>query len=288
MIPAFTSWGHPACDKEGDMYFHVGGFLNTEILRLSADGSEGKTFRLSDQFPEASKFGFTDFSVTPGGNVYVLVVSAGGKNLLLRFDEDGTMAQPISPRLPKGVIGDTLLATDSGPALFFGYYDSPAPPELKGKSYLALLDSSGAAYEVHLSIPGLDVAKLASGEASSPGAALGDDGNFYLAATNQILVVAPDGDLVRRIPFENPDPKTLIARLMVSGGVIVVAMDRLEEHVAHDSYLVLLNPSGAKVGYYAPAKEIAGWPAVCYSPKQGLIFLKVQNRQLKLLNVPLQ
>src|ERR1017187_9690495 len=63
--PPFTSWGNPACDKDGNIYLHVGTFGKAEFLKLSADGSQGKILKVSDQFPEASKFYFSDFSVTP-------------------------------------------------------------------------------------------------------------------------------------------------------------------------------------------------------------------------------
>jgi hypothetical protein len=289
LVPPFNSMGNPACDADGDMYFHVGrSFNDTEILRLSADGNEGKLFKLSDQFPDAGKFRLSDFSVAPSGTVYVLGgVSVKQKSMLLRFDEGGKPSEPIPLRIPADVIGDSIMATDNRMVLLFGYHDDNAPPDLKGKSYLALLDTSGAVrQELHISVPGADIAKLASGEASSPGVALGDDGNFYLAGSNQILVISQGGELVGRIPFDNPYPKSTPARLQVSGGVIVVTLARIDGHDAYDSYLVLLNPSGGVVGYYEPSKEQGNWVNMCYSPKQGLTFLKVENEQVKLLTAP--
>jgi hypothetical protein len=47
--PPFNSWENPACDKDGNMYFHTGrSFIDAEIFRLSADGNEGKVFKVSD------------------------------------------------------------------------------------------------------------------------------------------------------------------------------------------------------------------------------------------------
>jgi hypothetical protein len=94
LAPPFTFWANPACDEDGNMYFHVGGSAVAEILRLSADASEGQAFKVSNEFPEASGFGFSDFSVSPSGDVYVLG-GARGKITLLRFDKDGTMSEPI-------------------------------------------------------------------------------------------------------------------------------------------------------------------------------------------------
>lgn len=287
--PPFGFYGTPDCDNDGNMYFHAArSFNDTEIFRLSADGNEGKVFKVADQFPEAAKFGFLNFSVTPGGNIYVL----GGlqrRAVLVRFDGEGNLDGPIPLRLPEGVISDTIAATDDGMVLLFGYYnDTTAPPELKGKSYVAVLDPSGAVrQELHVSVPGLDMAKLAAGEGPSPAVCLGDDGNFYLAATNQILVVSLGGDLLRRIPFENPYPNSRVDRLQVSGSLILVTLAHADKEGFLDlRYLTLLNPSGGTVGYYAPPEEGAGL-AVCFTPKQGLTLLKWENQQLKILTAPL-
>ncbi len=283
LLPAFTIWGNPACDKGGNMYFHIGDSVDTEILRLSADGSEAKTFKVPDQFPRAI---FSDFSVSPGGEVYLL---AGMEHMLklLRFDQQGAMSDPVAPRLPANITVSNIVASDNRVLLFFGFYNRKAPPELKGKSYLALLNplSGEVQQEVRVSVLGLDMAKLAAAEAPAPGVALGDDGNFYFAGSSQILVIAPDGDLLRRIPFDNPEPKSIVTRLLVSGGLIIIFLTRIDNHQAHDTYLVLLN-SGGVVGYYEPSAELGGWLATCFSPKQGMSFLKVENKQLKLLTAP--
>jgi hypothetical protein len=269
------------------MYFHVGDFIKWEILRLSADGSQGNILKVSDQFPGASKFGFFDFSVTPGGNVYVLGGTPEHEIMLLRFDQDGSMSQRTTLRVPKSVIPMIIVATEDRTFLFFGYYDHTAPSDLKGTSYMVLLDESGAVRgEIHATVPGLDVAKLSGGEGAPPGA-LGDDGNFYFAGSNQILVMAQDGELLRRIPFDNPYPKSKATGLHVSGGLIIINLVRVDDHQARMRYLVLLN-SGGVVGYYEASKELGGWPATCYSARGEWTFLKVENRQLKLLTVRLQ
>lgn len=265
------------------MYFHVGDSTGTKILRLSADGGEGRIFKVPDQFPRAV---FADFSVSPGGEVYVLA-RMEHKLKLLQFDPDGAISGPTALLLPPNVSVSNMVASDNRTLLFFGFYDDKAPPELKGKSYLALLNplSGAVQQEMHVSVPGLDLAKLAAAEAPAPGVALGDDGNFYFAGSGQILVVAPDGDLLRRIPFDNPAPKSTITRLVVSSGLIIIFLTGVNDHQAHDTYLVLLN-SGGMVGYYQPSPELGDWPGQCFSPAHGMTFLKVENKQLKLLTSP--
>jgi len=287
--PPFTSWG-TGCDKQGNMYFHVGAFGKAEFLKLSADGSQSRILKGSDQFPEASKFGFADFSVTPAGELYVLGGTVG-EVMLVRFDEHGDISKPVVLQLPvvcRKLIPVSILASDERKFLFFGYYDQAASPDLRGTSYMALLDSSGAVgREVHLSVPGLDIAKLAAGAELSPSAALGDDGDSYFAGSNQILVISPDGDLLRRISFDNPYPRSRVSRLEVSGGLIILHLSSGERfQPVHIRYLVLL-PSGGVAGYYEPSEQLGGWESCCYTPAQGLIFLKVENKKLKLLTVPL-
>ena len=286
--PSFGSWGNPACDKDGNMYFHAARtFTDAEIFRLSAEGNEGKIFKVSDQFPGAAKFIFSDFSVAPSGNVYVLG-AVSRRQMLLRFDEDGRLDEPNPLQIPEGVLCDSIVATDSGTVLLFGYGVGPAHPELVGKSYLALVDASGAVrQELHVSVPGLDVAKLASGEGPSPGVSLGDDENLYLAGPNQILVVSLGGELLGRIPFDNPYPNSRVKRLQVSGGLILITLAHADAQGVLDlRYLALLNPSGAMVGYYE-APEGAWWTDVCYSAKQGITFLRMENRQVTIFTAPL-
>ena len=271
------------------MYFHVGGYLDPEFLKLSADGSQGRMLKVSDQFPEASKFRFINSSVSPEGNLYILGGTTEGKIMLVRFDEDGTVDKPIEPRLPPKVIPSTIVATDSKTLLLFGFYDESAPSTLKGTGYMALLDGSSGAVrrELQESIPGLDVAKLPTGGAPPPNGTPGDDGNLYLVGSNQILVIAPDGDLLRRIPFDNPYPNSTASRLYVTGGHIIIVLSHDDEkRQVQSNYLVLLS-SGGVVGYYEPSEQLGGWASTCYSPQQGFTFLKVDNRQLKIMNVPL-
>jgi len=275
-VPPFTSWGNAACDKEGNMYFHVGGSSDTEILRLSPDANEGRTFKN----PKAV---FADFSVTPAGEVYVLA-GLDRELKLLRFDDDNPNGDQIPLHLPQGVNASNIVASDNRTLLFFGFHESPADPKLKGKGYAALIDTSSGAVrqELHITVPGVDIAKLASGAAIAPGAALGDDGNFYLAGSGEILVLDEGGEFVRRIPFDNPQPKSVVSNLQVSGGLIILTLSLDENHQVHMSYLVLLS-SGATVGHYMPSEQLGEWGETCYSPRRGMTFLKVDNHQIKLL-----
>lgn len=92
-----------------------------------------------------------------------------------------------------------------------------------------------------------------------------DDANFYLAEPNQILVIAQDRSLLERIPFDNPYSGSMVTRLLVSGGLVIVVLSHVDDHQVHSRYLVLLN-SGGVVGYYEPSEQLGGWPAMCYSP----------------------
>ncbi len=286
-VPPFSYWSPSACDKDGNMYFHVGGLRDANILRLSSDGTEGKSFRLSDQLPGAAKAIFGNFSVTPGGTIYVFA-EIEGERKLLRFDGEGAMMEPISLHLPRSVVDASIVASDTGTVLFFGYYDETAPASLKGKSYQVVLEPSGMVRkEVHVTLPGVDMAKWVSAEMPAPGAALGEDGNFYLAGSRGVLVISQDGELVRRIPFDNPDPESLATNIQLSGGLAVIDLSRIDNLVRR-SYLVLETTGGEVVGFYKPSEQLGGSGTVCFSRKQGLTFIRFEKGQTKLLTAPLQ
>jgi len=281
-VPPFTFWSDPGCDREGNMYFHVGGSAGVEILRVSSDGSTGKTFTIPSRVPDSDKAVFADFSVAPTGAVYVMA-GIRGKEEIFRFDEDGKMDDPISPALPDGVIGTNIAVADERNILLFGYYDNSSPAEVKGKSYMAVLKPSGeVAQELHITLQGLDMEQLAAGEALSPGFALGEDGNFYLAGPSEVLVISQAGELVRRLPFENPLPKSTPTRVHVGGGLVVVVLTSVDNHQVKADYLVLLASTGDVVGLYEPAPELGQMGDMCFSPKEGMTFLGVEKKQLRL------
>jgi hypothetical protein len=287
LVPPFTFWGNPACDRDGNMYFHVGGFGGLEILRLSADGSKGDTFKVSDKPTGENGPDFGDFSITPSGVIFVLG-GIRGKSALIRFDDDGTARDPVLLKLPDGVTGTNIVATDLGSILFFGFYDQTAPTGMQGRAFLAVLDTSGEVRKIlDASATEVDVARLASGQGMAPGIGLGDDGNFYFAGPKELLVISQAGQLLQRIPYTNPDPKGTASKVLVSGGVAVIVLTRVDNHQIRKSYLVLLTPSGGFVGYYKPSDQLGGWGEMCFSPKRGFTFLKVENGQVKLQIAPL-
>jgi hypothetical protein len=288
LVPPFTFFGNPSCDRDGNMYFHVGSFGGIEILRLSADGSKGDTFKASGDAPSATEPHFGDFSVTPSGVIYVLA-GISGKSVLIRFDEDGTARHPVPLKLPDGVTGTNMVASDIGTILLFGYYDETAPPAMQGRGYLAVLDTSGEIRKVlDASATEVDIRKLASGQGLAPGAALGDDGNFYFAGPKELFVISQGGELVQRIPFDNPDPKSSATKVLASGGVAVIVLARVDNHQVSKGYLVLLTPSGGLVGYYRPSDQLGGSGDMCFSPQRGFTFMKVENGQVKLQVAPLR
>ncbi len=286
-VPAFSFTSDPVCDRDGNMYFHVGDPSRVAILRLSPQGSESTLFKLAGQLDDADKVMYGDFSVTPGGVVYVLG-GIEGTGKIFRFDTEGKMEDAVSLGVPPGVIGSNLVASDAGTILLFGFYDDTAPANLRGKGYLALLDRSGKVRnELKAGLPGVDMARLINGEALAPGISLADDGNYYFAGSNALLVISQEGEVVRRIPFDNPDPKSSVTGVRVSGGAAAIQLTRADGLKVHQTYLVLETSGGGVVGYYQLSKEAGGLSAVCYSAKRGLTFLKLENGQVKLLTAPL-
>ncbi len=285
-VPTFTFWLPAQCDNDGNMYFHVGQ-SGIETFKLSADGSGGKIFRLSPVYADPTETGYSDFSVTPHGKVYVLG-GVSGVVKIFPFNRDGEMEEPFSPELPKWLVLSNLVATDAGTFLVFGFYGEPAASSLKGKGYMAVLDGRGSVLtELDASATGVDIGKLASGSVPSPGVALGEDGNFYFLGPKQIVVISPEGKLVQRIPFENPDPKSSADSIRVAGRLAVIGLQRLDDEKKGliVSFLVVETVTGGVVGFYKLPKELESRPDVCFSPKEGLTFLQMEKGQVNLVTV---
>src|ERR1700730_2352315 len=57
---------------------------------------------------------------------------------------------------------------------------------------------------------------------------ISQDGNLYVLTSKGISVISQSGDLVRRIRFEKPDPKSIALNLYASGGLAVVVLGKIE------------------------------------------------------------
>lgn len=76
-VPAFSSYGRPVCDADGDLCFHAGAAANViQIFEVSHTGESGALFKLPPEMSDQQNFG--GFTVTPSGTPYALSETQDG------------------------------------------------------------------------------------------------------------------------------------------------------------------------------------------------------------------
>ena len=288
-VPPFPFIGGPECDADGYMYFHLdnGNYMSTDILRLSPDGKDGTRFAVPSDM--ASKIRFDSFSVSPQGELVVSAFSDKGVPLLVSFDDDGGMNNPVTLELPKGVFSNSIVAFNGGAVFFSGYYGEPPQKSTRGRSYLAIFDPSGG-LRVELRSISLPKYDGLSGLPDGAGA-VSEDGNLYFVLPNEIVVISQQGKVVRRIAFKKPHPRQRAISVRVSSGAVAITLARPQSEISDSlemSYLVLDTFSGSRFGYYMRPEQLHFAADVCFSRQEGFTFLgSDKSGQTKLIRAPL-
>lgn len=287
-VPSFGTYGHTQCDQDLSMYDHLatGAYRHTEILRTSSSGNESTLYTLPDEF--ARKTVFTDFSVSPRGDVVALVelVEKPGHFITVDFDSDGKVSSQAELELPEHIFGDHISVFPNGTRLFVGHFTADAPSDLKGKRYVGLFQSSGKQLkrleQLNEAVRGPQENRLSDGDTT-----IGADGNVYLLTSDKVLVVSPSGEIQRKITFTKPDPDFSAARVQYSEGLIVVSFAKARKTELMFQYLVVNASNGDPLGLYAPTEE-TGSENVCFNRHDGFLFLKVKSNRLNLITAPLR
>lgn len=125
--PPFAFFGESQCDGDGNMYFQMS-YSTAEIFELSKDGNNGTFLRPTGKFVDPSLYEFDDFWVTGDGKVWVLVGGTGHASAI-KFDQNGTMQDPVTLEIPEDVLLSRFALFDSG-FLFVAGLSQPrrAPP----------------------------------------------------------------------------------------------------------------------------------------------------------------
>jgi hypothetical protein len=290
-VPLFSYQANPQCDTSGNMYFHPwsskGPLAN--ILRVSPDGNEGKLLSVPEEYSQRGQVSFTDFSVSPGGNVFVLL-GIGSQAYIFRFDSSGDLDKAIPVDVSQQGLGVYHIAGfDSGAALLFGNYDG-GPDELKGSGYLAVLDRAD-----HLSLaPPLALSKMGLEDEMQRGGASAQDGDAYFISGDDILVISQTGEMLRRIRVEKPDPRASLQNIRVSGNWALI--DLVRPIVAGNSeaksfepgtpasyqFLLVDTFEGETLGFYELPKDLSHLSEVCFSRNEGLKFMRIEKGKVKL------
>jgi hypothetical protein len=272
--PLFSYFGESQCDRNGNMYFHGGAsdFRYGQIFRLSSDGASGNLFRITGKFADAS---FDSFWVTPDGEVFILS-SKAQQYYVFPFDRDGTVKAPLILQVREDVQITDLAMFDNGFFFVWGYHDQRSSKYLRGKPYAAVLTASGELVrELSIPMPAVDLKNLGG---LSDGAVASYAGNLYFLGPDQIAVLSVTGETIRRLKFHKPDPGVVAAKLYLSAGMAVIALNKTStEGEVLRSFIALDQNSGGLLGYYKPSAQLGSWD-VCFSRADGLTFLQVDGK----------
>jgi hypothetical protein len=287
-VPSYGTFGQAQCDDNSSMYDHLatGSYRTTVILRTSFSGTESTLYELPDEFAQSTAF--TDFSVTPDGSVTALVENEQGHSVRFDFDGDGKVTSHSELELTEQVKGDNIAVFPNGTLLFSGHYRSTAPPNLKGKRYLGIFQASGKLLR-RLGPPGVSDIKLDQAPSHIPegGATIGRDGNVYLLTPDEVLVISASGAIQKRISFTKPAPEFSAVALQYSEGLIAISFVKQGKTEAIFQYLVMNASNGEPLGLYEPTEE-TGNNNVCFSRREGFVFVIVRNDRLNMVTAPLR
>lgn len=287
-VPPFGAFGQTHCDDNLSMYDHLatGSYKKTVILRTALSGNESTLYKLPDEFADSTAF--TDFSVTPDGQVTALVEDEQGHSIRFDFDSEGNVSSHSQLNLPDQVAGDKIAAFPNGTMLFSGHYRRGANPDVKGKRYLGLFQSSGKLLR-RVNEAGMGDIDLDPQAHHIPEGAItiGKDANAYLLTTDKVYVVSASGQIQRKIPLAKPDGGFSAMGLQYSEGLLVVSFAKQEKPEALFRYVVLNASTGEPLGLYAPTDE-TGNNNVCFSRRDGFLFVTVKENRLNLITAPIR
>lgn len=287
-VPSFATFGMTHCDDGLSMYDHLatGSYKNTIILRTALSGSESTMYKLPLEFADSTAF--TDFSVTPDGQVTALVEDQQGRSIRFDFDSEGKVSSHAQLALPDQVAGDKIAVFPNGTMLFSGHYRRGAPPDLKGKRYLGLFQASGKLLrtvneagmgDIDLDPPAHHIAEGA--------VTIGKDANAYLLTTDKVYVISASGQIQKKILIPKPDGGLSAMEVQYSEGLLVVSFAKQGKSEALFQYLVVNASTGEPLGLYEPTEE-TGNNNVCFSRREGFLFVTGDNNTLNLITAPIR
>lgn len=291
-VPFFSYSDEPQCDNEGDVFFHLfsGSYRSSAIFELTTDADKSLIYRLPPDL--ARTVSFESYAVMPSGELYVMGQIRDGSRdndvheyVFTFSDSDGTMRSKTRLETPPYVLADGFTVLQSGTILFSGHFIKEAPEKVRGRAYAALFDSSGKL------IRELDSHEKVNMSTFMEGAATRDlSGDAYLIRGNEVLVLSAGGEISRRMPFDNPDPKAVATGIRISQGLMSITLTKVnKDGWIEPRFLVLDDYNGNFYGYYAPSKDLGNQP-LCFSRKTGYTFLKTaaDGKTQELLQAPLR
>ena len=290
-VPIFPWFGLPQTDQDGDLFFHVGGttFNEASIMKLSHSSSAPTVYKLPPDIK--SKYSFDEFTVTPGGIVWMLANNMVPELVAVEFNANGEVRGKTLLDLDLNEVDiHGFSALDTGGVVIAGRYNNKAPLKLRSHSFLALFDGNSGKRIRELT----DTFPVARGSEESTLAhqgetVTGDDGNIYVLDGSRMVVVRPGGEIGRRISFRKPDPALLTMQVRVSGGAAAVWLGMLNNQTGtvEFSFLVLDLSNGRPIGWFTAPEGFEG-QAVGFSRSAGFQFLRRKEGHFEIVATELR
>lgn len=272
-VSGFSYYGLPLSDKDGDLFFHLGGdlFTNATIVKLSHSSLERTLYRLPSDLQQ-DKYVFYEFAVGPSGDLWILA-NAGPDLLVVVFGSDGQETGRAKLALSLADVNITDFAPLDNDVLFFA---GATVGKDAGHPFATLVDGgTGKSIRTwHDVFPAAKTGAKDTVPIHAGNASVGDDGNIYLLYESEVLAISPAGEIVKRIKFVKPDQALNPVIVRASSGYAAVWLQTppRNDHTFEMSYLVLDLSSGKTLGWYAPPPEIRA-PAMSFSRDNGFEFL---------------
>jgi hypothetical protein len=288
-VPSFGFYGAAQSDKEGNLFFHVnaGSYRKPVVLKLARSSGDPVLYTLADD--EEKNTVFSDFSVTPSGQVSLLGQGTDGKSYVFHFSSKGTVVTKTSLELPEHMSIESFVTFESGAALVSAFYLPDAPADLRGKSFMALFDNSGRIRKKFKAELGNTDLSSVFNHLREGNATIGPDGNLYLLHADKILVISESGEIIRRLKYKKPDTG-LATKIAVSHNLLSIWLmkEDAKDHVSSE-YLVLDLFTGKPFGFYVPAQELGSSAiAISFTNQEGFTFFDTENGHVKLISAPLR
>ncbi len=291
-IPSFFSETGPQCNANGNLYFRTGRTVRaTVVLKIAAKDGSATVYQVTDQ--AAAKSYFVAFHVGSQQRIAILMGGKHDEPSVYQFNEkDPLSVTNTAIEAPEGLNASNIqsfVVLPNDHILLQGYFGEGTPADKTGHSYLAEFASSGKLLRLSLNKASDDVLKSVAQRGAKTEAAQGQDGMTYLLAADRVIALSQAGSVDREIKLSPPEPGFspdvlyIHDRRLVVGFLLSVGPGQPVKRALFQ----LLDPSSGEVlRTFEPAPEV-GNNLVCFSD-EGFTFLKVDNRQLKLVNAPIR
>jgi hypothetical protein len=279
----------PQCDSNGNLYFRTGrSRRKSVILKIAAKDGTPTAYQVTGQPVEAY---FVAFHVTGDGRIAILM---GGKNnepSVYEFSEDDPgNVSTTALQAPEGLNAlnvQSFVVLQNDHFVVHGYFGEGTPADKIGHSYLAEFASSGKLLRLTLNKASNDVLKGVAQLGAKTQAAQGQDHMTYLLLADRIVVLS-GGSVDREIKLKPPASGYKPDMLYMHDRRLVVGFFSSEEPgQALKSLFQLLDPSSGEVLRTFEAGPEVGSGLVCFGD-EGLTFMKMEKKELKLIDAPIR